>query len=289
VKVVLSRKGFDSAAGGVASPILPDGTLLSLPIPALQSPIRYGDLQPFGHDLGGIVRDLTKGHLHARSHAHLDPDLNVSSMTRQRGWRPLFGQCDNEQTVLDREGVGPGDLFLFFGWFREVHRVDGSLCFRRGAPDLHVLWGWLQIDSCWRLPRQVPQWATYHPHLDPTPRRKNVIYKGTSALRLPDRRSRAAGAGVFRHFAEALRLTAPGCTRSVWSLPSWFLPHGGRALGYHGDPDRWSHDGDRCLLRSVGRGQEFVLDTDDYPEALAWAHDLILSHGTGHRSPRALR
>ena len=31
--MILSRKGFDSKNGGIASPILPDGTLLSLPIP----------------------------------------------------------------------------------------------------------------------------------------------------------------------------------------------------------------------------------------------------------------
>jgi hypothetical protein len=33
MKVILSRKGFDSASGGMPSPILPDGTLISLPIP----------------------------------------------------------------------------------------------------------------------------------------------------------------------------------------------------------------------------------------------------------------
>jgi hypothetical protein len=33
-KVILSRKGFDSSCGGYPSPILPDGTMISLPIPA---------------------------------------------------------------------------------------------------------------------------------------------------------------------------------------------------------------------------------------------------------------
>ena len=33
MKIILSRKGFDSANGGTASPVMPDGTLLSLPIP----------------------------------------------------------------------------------------------------------------------------------------------------------------------------------------------------------------------------------------------------------------
>lgn len=44
MKVVLSRKGMDSRAGGIPSPILPDGTLLSLPIPNEKSGVPYGDL-----------------------------------------------------------------------------------------------------------------------------------------------------------------------------------------------------------------------------------------------------
>ena len=34
MKIILSRKGFDSSNGGCPSPILPDGTLLSMPIPS---------------------------------------------------------------------------------------------------------------------------------------------------------------------------------------------------------------------------------------------------------------
>ena len=33
MRIVLSRKGFDSAAGGAPSPVLKDKTMLSLPIP----------------------------------------------------------------------------------------------------------------------------------------------------------------------------------------------------------------------------------------------------------------
>ena len=44
MKVILSRKGMDSEAGGMASPILPDGTLLSLPISDENSNQQYGGL-----------------------------------------------------------------------------------------------------------------------------------------------------------------------------------------------------------------------------------------------------
>lgn len=33
MKVIISRKGFDAQNGGMASPIMPDGTMLSFPIP----------------------------------------------------------------------------------------------------------------------------------------------------------------------------------------------------------------------------------------------------------------
>ena len=44
MKVILSRKGMDSKSGGMASPILPDGTLLSLPIPDRTVGTAYKDL-----------------------------------------------------------------------------------------------------------------------------------------------------------------------------------------------------------------------------------------------------
>jgi Nucleotide modification associated domain 3 len=49
-------------------------------------------------------------------------------------------------------------------------------------------------------------------------------------------------------------------------------------LSYHGDKSRWARDGDAVLLRTVGRGQEFVLDCQEYPEAIQWlCHLLCLS------------
>lgn len=34
MKIILSRKGFDSANGGIVSPIFEDGTMISFPIPS---------------------------------------------------------------------------------------------------------------------------------------------------------------------------------------------------------------------------------------------------------------
>jgi len=45
MKIILSRKGFDSSVGGCASPILPDGKMLSLPIPTSVDVLAYGEIR----------------------------------------------------------------------------------------------------------------------------------------------------------------------------------------------------------------------------------------------------
>ena len=166
MKIILSRKGFDSGAGGVASPILPDGTMLSLPIPDRSSPIRYADVRLHGNDLGPIVEALTRGKKKAHFGAHLDPDVVPDALPRLPGWQPTFGQAGGEQTVLVREGVGPGDVFLFFGWFRDVVQDGAVLRYRRGAPNLHVLWGWMQVAQIVDVATgALPEWVRCHPHV----------------------------------------------------------------------------------------------------------------------------
>lgn len=290
MKIILSRKGFDAAAGGVASPILPDGTMLSLPIPDRASPIRYADVVLHGHPLGPIVEALTHGKKQAHFGAHLDPDVVADAYPRSHGWRPTFGQAGGEQSVLVREGVGPGDLFLFFGWFRQVEPHGAVWRFRPGAPDLHVLWGWLQVANVVDVATDVvPNWARYHPHCAAAAgRRNNTLYFGSERLELGGARLDVPGASVFRSYDERLRLTKVGASRSVWSLPGWFAPATQRPpLGYHSEPSRWSADGERVELRTVGRGQEFVLDVRHYPEALGWVHELLACAAVRRGAPRS--
>ena len=58
MKIILSRKGFDSSNGSIPSPILPDGTLLSLPIPAKFDSISFDDLNYNGVLFSDILRQL---------------------------------------------------------------------------------------------------------------------------------------------------------------------------------------------------------------------------------------
>jgi hypothetical protein len=98
-------------------------------------------------------------------------------------------------------------------------------------------------------------------------------------LQLGGSRVGAAG-GRFRQWSDELKLSAEGANRSIWNVPTWLDPRQGRTpLSYHGKPDRWKEHGDRLYLQTVSKGQEFVLDCLDYPEAIQWTAHLIGRHG----------
>lgn len=278
MKIILSRKGFDSSAGGCPSPILPDGQLLSLPIPDAQSPTRYADLGlP-----SGLLEDLTHRRIKLNHGAHLDPDINPQTLSRKRHWRALFGQFGAAQSHLRNQGVGPGDLFLFFGLFRNVEYAAEGWRWS-DAPPRHILWGWLQVDEIWPVLSEftLPLWARTHPHANRRDLSGNTLYVARHTLNLPDDSTDRTGAGVFRKVAPALQLTAPTArTVSQWRLPRWFFPSQSKPpLSYHQRPERWRQKPRWCELQAAARGQEFVLDSAHYPDAPRWASELITHHG----------
>ena len=285
MKIVLSRKGFDSSNGRVPSPILPDGTQVSLPIPARRTPTRFEDVRWRDSSLRNLVEDLTRGRIRGEYRCHLDPDLQAGTLPRRPGWRPAFGQVGVAQHHLERESVGAGDLFLFFGWFRPAEQVAGNAWrYVRQAPSVHRLFGWLQVSEV--VPVGVNTagvcaarpWLSDHPHINgqswPP---NNTIYVATQALTIGGREIRANGGGVFSGGDSRLTLTAPeAISRSSWRLPRWFCP-GDRppSLSYHRNEERWRRDGPWAYVESVGRGQEFVFNANGIPEADIWLHNLF--------------
>jgi len=111
MKLILSRKGFDSSAGRMPSPILPDGTLLSLPIPTDADPeFTYGDLQYGQSSYHEIISQLKR--TFKDGYCHLDPDLRPEAVARPAGWRPAFGQSGAALSHLNKYGVGSGRFFV---------------------------------------------------------------------------------------------------------------------------------------------------------------------------------
>ncbi|WP_126173934.1 hypothetical protein [Altericroceibacterium xinjiangense] len=239
MKIVFSRKGFDSASGGGPSPII-DGRPVSLPIPTNGAP--HETYSALG--LGEAVTRASRGKLGPQTACHHDP------MFLDDG-ECLFGQCGAAQSHLANRGVGVGDVFLFFGLFRE-----------EGGDPHHRIFGFLRTESITHLatcsPGEQAALAAYrHPHALTPYGRNDAIYRG---------RGRTAA-----NCDPALRLTVPGGPVSLWQVPSWLQQTG---LTYHDRPDRWLA-GNR--LKSVGRGQEFVSDLGEHPPAHEWLERVLYS------------
>ena len=268
-RIILSRKGSDAAWGGRPSLRVGD-ELISLPIPESAARaeaarvsgvgVRYGEL-PLHRRVGALhehLRDLA-----ADDFVHLDPDLRPELRPRQgRAARRerLFGQEGAAERHLRNQMVGAGDLFLFFGWFREAEQKAGR--WRRVGTDEHCVWGWLQIEESHPVTSAAAarklRWAAHHPHVAHWERydRHNRVYRARRRLSFAPE---LPGAGVFR-WHPGLTLTqrcVTGATRGAWCVPGFF---GRTGLTYN------QVDGPRCPaargrvhLRSAPIGQEFVL------------------------------
>ncbi len=240
MRIVFSRKGFDSSAGGGPSPIV-DGAPLSLPIPDSKGISRttYGEL-----GMADYASKASRGRLGADDLCHHDPMFLRSGTC-------VFGQTGAAQTHLERQGVGVGDVFVFFGLFADDatrephHRIFGYLIaeeivdLRKGAPEDLVALG--------------------HPHALGMHGSNDAIWCGEGR--------------VARRASEALRLTVPGGPPTLWRRPDW-LRRGG--LSYHDRAERWlrASNGQR-RLKSVARGQEFVADIGRRKAPREWLDRVI--------------
>jgi len=255
-----------------------------LPIPDSQSPLRYADLKAPGLKVGKLAHALTKGRVRSTSRVHLDPDLCFESVDRdipKADWRALFGQEGAALSHLLNQGVGPGDLFLFFGLFRRAELSGNSWRFCAGSKPFHALWGWFQVES-YRDVQEILNtdslaWMHGHPHCHHQERSLNGIFMAKAELELPDTNVGLPGAGTFPKMVPAMRLTVSGSRQpSRWRLPEWMEPVGSRRpLTYHGKRNRWQRGASGLVLQSVGRGQEFVLHGEDYPEMEPWLSSLF--------------
>ena len=91
----------------------------------------------------------------------------------------MLGQTGITQGHLDKQDVGTGDVFLLFGLYRRVEETAHGWRFVRNAPELHVLWGWLQVAQKRRVTDIGPN--------DPFPGRGTILtsLEATTATRTP--------------------------------------------------------------------------------------------------------
>lgn len=268
MKIILSRKGFDSENGKFPSMILPSGMLLSLPIPHQGDRTLFSELTCEGVSVLNLMHQLGMTEFNTETKCHLDPDINADMIARPKGWKGAFGQMGGAQGHLENNGVGIGDLFLFFGWFRKTEEDNRSML-RYVGPHIHLIYGYLQIGEILKVTNStsLPDWLIDHPH---TNREKylhlqggsnNTIYVATDELTFL---KGIPGYGCFK-FHPKLVLTKPGESRTRWDLPKEFQ---GLKITYHSDSS-WK-DG---YFQSAAKGQEFVIE--DSPIAEKWGKAII--------------
>ena len=238
MKVIFSRKGFDSASGGAPSPIL-GGIPTSLPIPTKQRSVTaYDDI-----GYGELVERMTKGRM-SRSHlCHLDPMFEKGQCA--------FGQTGAAQSHLAKNDVGIGDIFLFFGLFSDSN----------GHNRHHRIFGYLKVAQISYLGSQPgveqspPGFSITHPHTIGEWYENNCLYMG---------RGNTTG-----NADDMFRLTEKGGRLvSNWTVPDWLESTG---LTYHSNPSRWTES----TLRVVSRGQEFVANISKSQIGQQWVNDII--------------
>ncbi|MDP2409120.1 MAG: hypothetical protein Q8M26_02415 [Pseudolabrys sp.] len=250
MKIIFSRKGFDSGAGGFPSPIF-NGVPISLPIPTQRRSVTTYDHL----GLGEIVHGVTKGRLTGGSLCHHDPMFEAG--------RCAFGQTGAAQAHLQNNGVSVGDVFIFFGLFSESGRSDRH----------HRIFGYLRVEKIFAIgaapgeDMQPPGFTRPHPHIIGDWNANNSLYVGVGR--------------TAKHASNGLRLSRAGDGVSRWRVPAWLRSTG---LTYHRRPDRWDDDE---TLNVVGRGQEFITDISGNSEAAAWLEETIRDiDGEMRASPR---
>lgn len=203
MRIIFSRKGFDTGSGGAASPIVA-GCPTSLPIPTRhRSVTTYDDL-----GLGEIVERVTRGRISRDHLCHEDPMFANGEC--------LFGQCGAAQSHLRNMNVGVDDVFLFFGLFSDEETGERH----------HRIFGYLKIDEVISpVTRDLGELYRPHPHTIGEWNENNTIYRGVGMVAGNDH--------------SELRLTQSGGPLKKWVVPDWLRSTG---LSYHRNPERWLHD-----------------------------------------------
>lgn len=264
MKVIFSRKGFDSAAGGIPSPIFPDGRLFSVPIPSRYDNDTYDALQVSweGESIQKVLNDIS-GRRIFRQGAWYSCDYSQPKQKCHHDpmWLPdrrmptlALGQAGAADGHLRNKQVGQGDVFIFYGLFRAIECANGAWRFQENARKIHVIWAHMIVDDVLRLdsPKQRNDaLAKYpflqsHPHIDRQMDSNNSIYLSTRATPL--------------NYEEKRSLTDIKTYdgSSKWRLPRCLNQQ--QAFSYL---NKFRTSGEEVIVRCPGRGQEFVLNLDE--------------------------
>ncbi len=264
MKIIFSRKGFDSKAGGYPSLIFPDGTLFSIPIPDKEGQFKYKDLnfKYQNESIDSILNDLTFQRINSgkkrecdytdeKFHCHYDP----MPIEDQDFIGIAFGQQGTTEAHLRNQKIEEGDIFLFYGWFKKVEKNDGRWQYIQESPDIHLVWSYMNVGVINHLDNNEKKEKTLkkypfllkHPHMETLyDNKQNTIYLSKDYK-------------IFNYDSKfCLTDLKKYKGRSTWRLPACF--NHPEAFSFIKKFD--SDNNQDVIISFKGRGQEFVLNLE---------------------------
>jgi len=309
-RIILSRKGFDSASGGGFSPFDPQtGRYILLPIPDgkidqyIGNPKKFEEIVIKQNYLPGIdatnLKELINSNVLrlgnkvkeniTKNYAHFDPWLGVCPWLAENSNHQLgvFGQEGNAQAQLNNKEVGKGSLFLFFSRFKPIKLGDNN-CEKMIITDiipeqlnrgLYFIYGWLKVKEVIHHYKDIVDTniKLSHPHATEKyfeEHKCNTLFIADELLFEDDT---IPGCGYFPELNEHLLLTALNQkSQKNWIPSRWGLP----VLLYDKClsvlTNRKCGDGssaDSCLVNTQGQWQEAIFEGTDHFDK--WFRNLL--------------
>lgn len=268
MNIILSRKGFDSSNGGCPSPIMPDGTLLSIPIPSdASNDVLYSDISWEHKSYLELLHQLNPQKTYSK--CHLDPDIINNRIKMPDGWTPAFGQMGAAQGLLANAGINVGDVFLFFGWFRRTEKTEHGYRYVARDPnnfycgnDLQIVYGYMQVGEIITDQEKIRKYY-WHPHSSAEHLEgiNNTLYLPAKKLSL---NPAMKGYGTLDYRYDRV-LTMENKGRATWNEYRFLMPE-----HVYGNKKNSAKDGG---LYYAGIWQELVVYESD--ELIEWVRQLL--------------
>jgi hypothetical protein len=218
------------------------------------SGISFSDIAWNGISYADILKQLKPDGTYVN--CHVDPDIRENRVEPVKGWKPAFGQCQAAEGQLRNAEVEPGDIFLFFGWFRRVEETaEGYKYVKRSGDDfysgndLQVIYGYMQVCEKITDQEQIRKYY-WHPHSSDvhTGLVNNVLYLPTDKLSIAPN---LKGYGTLDYCRDRV-LTMKGKGRATWNDYSFLMPE-----HVYGHKKNSAKDGG---LYYAGQWQELIIN-----------------------------
>lgn len=299
MKVIFSRKGFDSSYGGFPSIILPDGQMISFPIPekGKKKTMNETDSKIKGieaENLKFILADKKElslkeifekyniqkikipGNTPTEQEVentifHYDPQIqNVVQRIYDQDNNKIinitneyaaFGQSRAAASHLLNQKISKDDVFLFFGTFKWTGKD------KKNRKEFHALWGYMIVDDVFNIDNEFTHFNGIEDYNNPSSKYPNLKFHPHYNNKKHEGKKNiiicSKRFGTFIFDEDKLKLTENDSTKSHWKIPNFWKISDKNAkitMTYNTNNLEEILDDGNLKIKSASIGQEFVIN-----------------------------